>query len=188
MKHTTTNQQPATGNQPRATSHDKNNVESKPEARSPKLALPEAHSPKHIQTIRTAHATQLAQVCHYLGWSKQQYCNHQFATYTAFLTQMFYGAPTSWLQEAEYSPVMRGFFNNEWEKRNTQFLPYAKELCFTGIEVTPRGKMQNCYGLPLGSDALLSQYEFTHSITEMLDCSQFLNSYNTALKLVMYGK
>lgn len=185
MKHTTTNQQPASGfehsgNEPRATSQQ-----------LPATQVAKSHQPKALTKIaadRQAHATQLAQVCHYLGWSQEQYCNHQFATYTAFLTKMFAGYPESWLKEAEYSPAMRGFFNNEWAKRNNQFLPYAIALCFTGIEVTSNGDMQHCYGLPIGCDALLSQYDFTHSITEMLDCKHFMNNYNTALKLAMYGK
>lgn len=186
MKHSTANQQPVSGiehsgNEPRATSQ-------KLTANSKKNKEPEAHSPKHIQATRAAQATQLSQVCHYLGWSKQQYCNHQFATYTAFLTQMFLDYPNSFLRDAEYSPVMRGFFNNEWAKRNNQFLPYASALCFTGIEVTSNGDMQHCYGLPLGCDALLSEYIGIHSITEMLDSSHFMNNYNTALKLAMYGK
>lgn len=172
MKQSTTKQE-ATSQQPTATQVAK--------SQQPKALT-------KIATDRTAHATQLNQVCHYLGWSKQQYCNHQFAAYTAFLTQMFYGYTISFLQDAEYSPAMRGFFNLEWAKRNNQFLPYAKALCFTGVEVLKGGDMQHCYGLPLGCDALLSQYDFTHSITEMLDCKHFMNNYNTALKLAMYGK
>ncbi len=180
MKHTTTHQQSTSGFEPKAKSQQ-----------LPATQVAKSHQPKALTKIaadRQAHATQLTQVCHYLGWSKQQYCNHQFATYTAFLTKIFAGYPVSWLKDAEYSPAMRGFFNLEWAKRNTKFLPYAQALCFTGIEVTPRGKMQHCDGLPLGCDAVLAQYEFTHSIAEMLDCSQFLQNYNTALKLVMYGK
>lgn len=79
----------------------------------------------HIAIVRKTNANALTQVCAALGWSEEKYCCHQYQEYENFCKLITRNCPEL-RNKLRYSPVFRGFFNNEWAARNAKhFLPFA---------------------------------------------------------------
>ena len=123
-------------------------------------------SPKtHIGSIRFQSATEAEQVQHILGWSHGEWCEFQFAEYCAFVEAISYGYPAV-KTDLLYSPVFRGFWNNEWTQRDRiEFLDFAPES-------------------DLPAEVLETEYRFIHSHERLLEEDLFMVKYSHLLKLL----
>lgn len=98
-----------------------------------------------------------------LGMTDEQYCWHQFNEYCAFVEKLTGGWGMIRAQLL-YSPVFRGFWNNEWARRNREdFLPFAE-----GLEL----------------ETNLSEYDFIHSHVRLMNDEEFMDRYNNILKII----
>ncbi|MCH7400096.1 hypothetical protein MM236_19025 [Belliella sp. DSM 107340] len=118
----------------------------------------------HIGKIRTEQRSDMSQVCNILGWTPEQYCRYQFKQYCAFVEAL----STDWPKIREqilYSPVFRGFWNNEWANRDKyEFLSFAPD------------NADHSYNL--------SEYLFIHDHERLLEEDQFMIKYNNILKIL----
>ncbi|MGB4776125.1 MAG: hypothetical protein WBP45_13180 [Daejeonella sp.] len=122
-------------------------------------------STTHIGRIRKEQASQIEQVCDLLNWTHDEYCDHQYKEYEAFIARMFDGYPVM-MQQVRYSSAFRGFWNNEWAIRNEiDFLPFAKEC-----------QMDEAF--------IMEEYLYIHSHYRLMNDDDFLSKYNSALKLI----
>lgn len=94
-----------------------------------------------IEQTRIMNESQISTICSVLGWTEQQYCEHQFMQYEAFLNMIFENGSLSVGNKAKYSPIFRGFWNNQWMQRNEEFLKIAKYVVFSGFEVDDSGEL-----------------------------------------------
>ena len=138
----------------------------------------------HIATIRQQNETQIQKVCYLLGWSEMQYCNYQFETYTRFLTRMFHGWPEHFLNAALYSPVMRGYWNNQASDRNNEFLLWGNELHESQSELTPEGSILTIPGVASGDPYYLEEFLFTHSVERLCNDKPFMDGYCQVIKMI----
>lgn len=138
----------------------------------------------HIATIRQQNETQIEQVCNLLAWSELQYCTHQFELYTRFLTRMYHGWPVHFLKDAMYSPVMRGYWNNQVSERNSEFLKWGIELNESQSELTPEGSILTIPGVPCGDAYYLEEYLFTHSVERLCNDKLFMDGYCQVIKMI----
>lgn len=82
-------------------------------------------SKTHISHIRKENQSQIDDVCCLLGWSRQDYCQHQFEVYDLFIDLMYPDAEKL-AKTVKYHKSYTGFFINEWMRRNKeQFMPFA---------------------------------------------------------------
>lgn len=85
----------------------------------------------HIETVRETYSNDMQQVCKILKWDEQDYCHHQFAEYEKFAQIVSLEFPEL-RNRIRYSPVFRGFWVNEWAKRNqSEFIPYSDGCSFS---------------------------------------------------------
>ncbi|MBD1394292.1 hypothetical protein [Mucilaginibacter glaciei] len=109
----------------------------------------------HIALVRAENNSQLSEVCELLEWTEEHYCKHQFYQYQMFVKSLCEGWPAVRF-EIEYSPLFRGFFNNEWSSRNdTDFLPFSYDCKFD---------------VPY----MLEEYLFIHSYKRLLNDELFM--------------
>src|SRR5690606_10450001 len=78
---------------------------------------------------------QAAAISQILGWTEQQYYEHQYEQYEAYLKRSMYNVSLEVYNEVRYSELMRGFWNNEWMRRNYNFLLVAEDLLYEGMAV-----------------------------------------------------
>lgn len=98
-----------------------------------------------------------------LGMTSEQYCQHQFREYCAFVETIAEGWEKVRTQIL-YSPVFRGFWNNEWARRNREdFLPFAADM---DLEVN------------------LAEYDFIHSHERLMHDDEFMERYNNVLRII----
>jgi hypothetical protein len=138
----------------------------------------------HIATIRQANQTQMQQVCQLLGWTLNQYCQHQYYTYEKLIERICYGYPAI-AQQMRYSPVFRGFFNQEWALRTqTEFLPFAHDLVQDILQVNHHGQLETILGTPYGDAYLHDEYAYIHNPMLLVNNHAFMHKYNNLLHLI----
>lgn len=84
---------------------------------------------------------QAAEISKMLGWNEDQYYEHQYQQYEEYLKRSMYNLSLELYNEARYSELMRGFWNNEWVRRNYSFLLAAEDLLYEGLAVDADGKL-----------------------------------------------
>src|SRR5690606_16555873 len=84
---------------------------------------------------------QATEICKILGWTDQQYYDHQYLQYEDFLKRSLFCANIEQYNEVRYSELMRGFWNNEWVQRNYSFLLVAEDLLYEGFAVDTDGNL-----------------------------------------------
>lgn len=140
----------------------------------------------HIEKVKQADANDLEIICSILGWTKEQYCEHQFYNYTAFLKRVMHGKPVQALNTVMYSDVMRGFFNNEWSKRNqNEFLPFASDY-FTHSQsyVCPNEGLVLVWDYTPFTDFLIDEYMYTHCPYLLINDKGFMIRFNNTINLI----
>jgi hypothetical protein len=126
-----------------------------------------------------------SKVCEYLGWSEKKYCEHQSEQYDEFLQFMFKGFPEIMMNEVRYSPIMSGFWKNEWIIRNERdFLPLADEEMETKMEVSEKGKLIITEPDLVSKSIVLNEYLYFNSGLTLVDDDYFMASYNEVLKMI----
>lgn len=119
----------------------------------------------HIGKVRSRNKSQIHEVSELLGWTDQQYCNHQFDEYCKFVEKLSHNFPGV-RDQILYSPYFRGMWNSEWMIRNEyDFIPYATDTCFDVPEIT-------------------IEYLFIHSHVRLLQDEAFMSRYSGVLKLI----
>lgn len=140
----------------------------------------------HISTIIDTNQTQLQEVCSIIDWTAQQYCNYQFDQYTEFLKSLFFGYPEELYKDALYSPVMRGFWNNEASKRNElEFLPFGREEVKPLLELLD--DFEGVFYLPAstcGAAHIIDEFMFIHSAKRLINDEVFMAGYARTLQLI----
>lgn len=125
-----------------------------------------------MKTVKTPHIQQQRDLIqsgqdhaqNLLKWSHEEYCHHQFDEYCLFVEALTEGW-TAVRQDILYSPVFRGFWNSEWDKRNREdFLEFAPDC--------PDYKY------------LKTEYLFIHSHERLLEEEEFMVKYSHILKLI----
>ncbi len=94
-----------------------------------------------IEQTRILNESQISEICRNLGWTEQQYCEHQFEQYEQFLMRVLHGSHIDFVNRIRYSELLRGFWNNEWIRRNADFIVSARYQLFSGIEVDHHGEI-----------------------------------------------
>jgi len=118
-----------------------------------------------IARIREENSSQMDEICQLLGWTTDEYCWNQFREYQLFVAELCAGWPEV-RREVEYSPVFRGFFNNEWNLRNeNEFLPTAYEMKYD-------------------SWFLLREFRDIHDYKALLDDERFMMKYEQIRGLI----
>jgi len=128
---------------------------------------------------------QVAEISEMLGWTDQQYYEHQFEQYEEFLKRSFYGCSIETYNKVRYSELMRGLWNNEWILRNEEvFLPMARFHLFNGMEVDDNGVLFRITPVEGSKEHVRDEYEFIHSGKLLYNNSKFLVKYYHILKLI----
>ncbi|MEO7212625.1 hypothetical protein [Mucilaginibacter sp.] len=113
----------------------------------------------HIAEVRETNTSQMGEVCDLLGWTIDQYTDYQFYQYQMFVWELCKGWPMV-RKEIEYSPVFRGFWNNEWSHRNQhEFLPFAYDIKYDKWQMLEEYRLLNDHEALLNDDAFLIRYE-----------------------------
>jgi len=122
----------------------------------------------HIAKVRLESLTLSGQVMELLGWSWEQYTEHQFEQYCLFVDKVCQGWPRV-REEILYSPVFRGFWINEWNQRNEwDWLPLATDC-------------RDDFAL------IYDEYLYNHSHVRLLADDYFLSAYNHLLEVMRKG-
>ena len=128
---------------------------------------------------------QVAEVCGYLGWTEDQYYQHQFEQYEEFLKRQLYGYPESFYNRIRYSPLMRGLWNNEWFNRTTgKFLIMARFHLFKGMEVDEDGGLLIIEPVEGAEQHVYDEYMFIHSGKLLVNDLDFMSRYHHVLTLI----
>lgn len=123
-------------------------------------------NPTHIAQVRNYNLTINEEVQRILGWSHDRYCQHQFLQYELFAKLDFCNYKPL-IDTLRHSSVFRGFFNNEWNRRNEEdFLPFA-----TDCDLDPCDIME--------------EYQYIHSPTRLLNDFGFVRRYEAVLTIVL---
>ena len=140
----------------------------------------------HLQKIKNANNTDMQQICELIGWGQEQYCRHQFFVYDSVLSRRFFGQPACLLNQAMYSDLMSGFFNNEWSKRNqTEFLPFAQEHShFSQSYVCPKKGLRLEWDCQSVKAFLADEYLYCHNPYLLANDEIFLSRLNYTLNLI----
>ncbi|PSL06568.1 hypothetical protein [Cecembia rubra] len=128
-------------------------------------------SPKsHIGKVRKASKDQKQEIQDLLMWSDDAYCRFQFREYCHFVETL----TTGWLKVREqilYSPVFRGFWNNEWNARDREFLEFTDSF-----SKYPLDQQERVY--------CMTEYMLLHSHKALLEDDEFMMRYYQILKLL----
>ena len=120
----------------------------------------------HIAKSRLELLYSREQVLLLLGWTRETYCDFQFAEYMAFGEAISEGWPAV-RNQLLYSPVFRGFWCKAWSQRETtDFIPFAKDCTDYSHK--------------------LSEYHHLHSHLRLLEDEAFMDQYNHILDIVRY--
>ena len=139
----------------------------------------------NISTVRSISDKQLQEVCKYLGWTEEHYCSHQLEEYESFLSRLFFGWPVEMLNEVRYSPIMSGFWKNEWIGRNYRdFLPFAKDSLSSSMWVDSDGSLHLYEPTAADRSHVYDEYLFIHSHRLLLNDDDFMFQYNCVLAMI----
>lgn len=138
-----------------------------------------------VQLAKELADRNMHEVCRSVGLSEEIYCAHQLQQYEEFLKIMFHGYPVEMLNEARYSPIMAGFWKNEWNWRNANdFLPLAKDELESFMWINEDGILEAYEPSEFTVRILLDEYKWANCAQKLIHCDQFMNGYNTVLKLI----
>lgn len=118
----------------------------------------------HIERVRKTDQDLIGEICNQIGWSIERYYWHQFNNYLYFADVMFRGWPKGIKQQITYSPVFRGFWNNEAALRNAEFIPFA----FDTHSIKDR----------------VSEFLFMHDPSTLMNDDLFMMKYNATLNII----
>lgn len=120
----------------------------------------------HIGKVRQEDLTVTQKTQQLLGWSHDQYCNHQYDQYEAFIARECFDHPVI-KQQLRVSETFRGFWNNEWIIRNQQeFLPFASDCT-------------------MGDAYIEEEYLFINNHQRLINDIFFMNKYESVLRLIL---
>jgi len=147
----------------------------------------------HIGAVRQTNQSQVQQVCIIINWSEEQYCNYLFEQYVAFVELLFERYPIM-QKQVLYNPVMRGFWNNEVNKRNkNEFLNFAVDLTTRKFELIKAqiksheiilAGVECTEPMPFGAPYLIDEFMLTHNYLRLRNDEEFMHHYNRTLKLI----
>lgn len=122
----------------------------------------------HKQKVKLEHLSQAAQVCNLLGWTWEQFTEHQFEQYLLFVDKICQGWPAV-REEIQSSPVFRGFWINEWNQRVAlDWLPMAIDNCEAEAYI-------------------MDEYLFVNNHIRLLNDEQFMVGYNHVCRMIRKG-
>lgn len=121
----------------------------------------------HIQKVRQSNLEAMHQVQQILSWSHDRYCQYQFQQYCRFVEEITQGWDLV-RKEIMYSPVFRGFWNNEWNARD-----HEDFLC----------SATDCED----SRYNLEEYLFLHDTDRLMEDDDFMHRYSNILNIIRYG-
>lgn len=140
----------------------------------------------HIDTVRDMAHQQMAQVCSYFGWTEEQYNKHQLDEYEAFLNRRFHGREVSVLNSVRYSPIMAGFWKNEWRLRNEiGFLPFAADMCTETMHVNELGHFIHYTPSTADYATVYDEYCWLHSHRRLFNSRDFMGAMNYTIDLIL---
>lgn len=129
---------------------------------------------------------QMERICGLLGWTEEKYCQYQYTCYYVFLNQLFSGFPTEMRKEVEYSPIMSGYWKNEWYHRNElDFVPYAEDICNSSAYVDAQGRQVYYQPLDNAQDMAVDEFGYINDPRRLQDDDAFMAGYNRVLKLIV---
>ena len=111
----------------------------------------------HIATVRQLNQSTCEQICGLLQWDWERFCRHQYDCYEAFVSKACETLPYA-KEVLRYSSVFRGWFCNEWIKRNeAEFLPFAIDLTSVPFGFVD-GRFEEFELVPKGDIYLIDEY------------------------------
>lgn len=128
---------------------------------------------------------QMEKICQLLDWTEDKYWQYQYTCYYLFINQLFDGFPAEMRKEVEYSPIMAGYWKNEWYLRNeNEFVPFAEDICDSAMYVDQNGKIVYYQPLESAQEQAEGEFIFINSPKRLQNDIAFMNGYNQALKLI----
>jgi hypothetical protein len=156
-----------------------------------KLKTVVAKAPKKLSLIEKTNLlnqTQLTEICGMLRWTEQQYCDHQYEQYEAFLKRALFGAHPNIFNRVRYSTLMRGLWNNEWIRRNKGFLPLARYCMFEGMEVDKKGGLHQVSPDEEDLERVTDDYYTIHNGKLLYSNETLLIKFHHVLNLIYRSK
>lgn len=137
----------------------------------------------HIAKVRAKHQTQKERVCEILNWTEERYADHQFEVYLKVLNKLHIDCPKI-EQRLAYSPVFRGFFNSEWERRNREEFLSIVEVQDGGLCINANGAIDFLEERQETDDYNYQEYIFIHSADRLCQDHDFLTAHEYIMDLV----
>lgn len=127
---------------------------------------------------------QITEVCDMLGWTEDKYYMHQYEQYEAFLRFMMQGCSIEFYNKVRFSPIMRGFWNNEWISREDELLELMRFHLFEGYEVNSQGVLIQVFAVDGALDYCLSEYFEAHNGNLLYNDIIFIERFEHVLTLI----
>lgn len=142
-----------------------------------------------MATVREADIANLNQICRLLGWTLEFYTDQQENEYRYFLQKYFSGKPMEY-QQARYSAVLRGKWNDLWTQRNqNQFLPVALDYTkYSFSMVCADGNLFLCDNDAEFIAILVDEYYEIHDTNVLMRNLSFLAKFEEGIKLMRYER
>ncbi|WP_286767189.1 MULTISPECIES: hypothetical protein [Sphingobacterium] len=138
-----------------------------------------------IEQTRILNNSQISEICDILGWTELQYCEHQFEQYEQFLKRVLHGNSWSFLSKIRHSPLMRGLWNNEWIRRNDEFIKSARYLLFSGFEVDEEGVLYQVLPPDEATEArVFDDYHTLHNGKLLAVNHEFIERFEHVIELI----
>lgn len=132
---------------------------------------------------------QQQEVCRYFQWTAEQYCTHQLDEYEAFLNRTFLGYPSAMLNEVRYSPIMAGYWKNEWISRNEkEFILLARDLLNEQMYIDQNGRLETHVPSSFDLANCYDEYLWIHSARRLVMDEKFVRGFNEVLRLIRQEK
>ena len=137
----------------------------------------------HIAEVREETLKGIKQVCYLLQWTEQEYCEFQFQQYCLFVEARYSNFPDVIANRVLYSPIFRGYFNNEAYKRDEEeFLPFAEDLIEPIWTVAEGGEIEILR--PIKLDDLVTEWMMIHNYKRLLNDETFIDGFEQILKII----
>lgn len=127
---------------------------------------------------------QVAEVCQMLGWTEDQYYTHQFEQYEVFIKFIMQGSSLEFYNKIRFSPLMRGFWNNEWIQREDEMLEMLRFHLFEGYEVNPQGELITVSAVSGAKEFCIDAYMNTHNGKLLYNEVQFIDRFEHIVTLI----
>lgn len=138
-----------------------------------------------IEQMKVLNESMISTMCSILGWTEQQYCDHQFESYESFVFWVYKRDNQHLANKVRYSPIFRGLWNNEWLNRNDKFVHKAKYDLFSGFEIDESGELLTVP--PPDShtmEKIVYEYKSIHSSWKLRNDPMFMQKFYHALDLI----